>query len=345
MTKKARIDEILNQITAFSKESYTKAEYLPELLKLQQEIVNLTFCDDKADKANLKLWDVENHFQNLNDEKGGIADSDLDKFIRESAVVKNVIRAEISGNRGESIVFNALDKLNCYNAVLRNVELEFDGKRTEIDAIVFTHRAIFIIEIKNTKKNIFIDEYGDFFRCGYSMHYDCNIADKMMDREEMLRKALKNTGLEYLKIFNIVTFTNPRIDVENKYHRLKVCGSNYLTTLIEKFNSNCWYSEEEVGMMLTAVEDTMCKEPYKSFVGFESFKCSFANLMAALESVDESEVKEVEDPVKAVQPIIRSVKQNGFPNKNTKAALSIGKFIAAAVVGAIGLHVFMTKLI
>ena len=154
MSKKTKADEILNQITAFSRESYTKEEYLPELLKLQQEIVNLTFSDDHAEKANLKLWDVENHFQNLNEEKGGIADSDLEKFTRESAIAKNAIGAEVSGNKGEAIVFSALDKLNCYNAVLRNVELEFDGKRTEIDAIVFTHRAIFIIEIKNTKKNL-----------------------------------------------------------------------------------------------------------------------------------------------------------------------------------------------
>ena len=88
-----------------------------------------------------------------------------------------------------------MDNLSCYKSVLRNIEFEFDGKRTEIDAVVFTHKAIFIIEIKNSKKNIFIDEDGGFYRTGYSMHYDCNIADKMSEREAMLRKALDKVGL------------------------------------------------------------------------------------------------------------------------------------------------------
>ena len=76
------------------------------------------------------------------------------------------ISAEFSGNAGEQKVFRALDNLGCQNSVLHNVELEFDGRRTEIDAIVFTNHAIFIIEIKNSKKNIFIDENGEFYRIG-----------------------------------------------------------------------------------------------------------------------------------------------------------------------------------
>lgn len=45
------------------------------------------------------------------------------------------------------------------------------------------------------------------------MHHDCNIADKMDEREALLRKALERVGMDYLKIFKIVTFTNPRIYV------------------------------------------------------------------------------------------------------------------------------------
>ena len=38
MTTQNRANEILSQITAFSKTGYTKAEYLPELMKLQDEV-------------------------------------------------------------------------------------------------------------------------------------------------------------------------------------------------------------------------------------------------------------------------------------------------------------------
>ena len=289
MTIQNRANEILSQITAFSESSYTKAEYLPELMKLQEEIVNLTFNGEHAEEAKLRLWDVGRHLEMLNAECGGKADKELSDFIQMSKRIGNEISAEISGNKGERIVFSALNNLNCYNAVLRNVEFEFDGQRTEIDAIVFTHRAVFIIEIKNSKKNIFIDEDGGFYRTGHSMHYDGNIADKMSDREAMLRKALEKVGLGYLKIFNIVTFTNSRLDIENKYHRIKVCGSNYLPVFIDKFQSDNWYSDENICTMVNAVEDSRCKEPCQMPVNMDEFKMKFATLMATLEFAKEDE--------------------------------------------------------
>lgn len=289
MSIEMRAAEIISQITAFSKASYTKAEFLPELLKLQKELIDLTFNAEHAENGDLRLWDVERHLRKMNEERGYAADDELARFIQSSKIVCNTISAEISGNAGEQKVFRALENLSCENALLRNVELEFDGRRTEIDAIVFTHHAVFIIEIKNSKKNIFIDEDGEFYRTGHSMHYDCNIADKMDERETILRKALERTGIGRLKIFKIVTFTNPRIDVENKYHYIKVCGSNYLPTFIEKFTSDQWYTHENICTMMAAVSEVRCPDAYQMSIDMEGFKSDFATLMAKLEAAEEAE--------------------------------------------------------
>lgn len=112
MTIQNRANEILSQITAFSEESYTKAEYLPELMKLQEEIVNLTFNGEHAEEAKLRLWDVGKHLEMLNAECGGKVDKELSDFIQTSKKIGNEISAEISGNKGERIVFSALNNLN-----------------------------------------------------------------------------------------------------------------------------------------------------------------------------------------------------------------------------------------
>ena len=57
----------------------------------------------------------------------------------------NLIRAEISGKRGEAIAFNSLRNLSCPHYILRNIELEDGTGRTEIDFLVITPKAIFII--------------------------------------------------------------------------------------------------------------------------------------------------------------------------------------------------------
>ena len=328
MNRTERTNEIKSQISAFSKETYTKSEYLPELLKLQKEIVDLTFNSEHAEKGNLRLWDVVKHMQELNAERNGAADDLLERFIQSSKTVGNMIAAEISGSIGEQKVFRALENLECQNGVLHNVELEYDGRRTEIDAIVFTSKAIFIIEIKNSKKDIFIDEQGEFYRIGNNMHYDGNIAKKMDEREDLLRIALERAGVEYPKIFKIVTFTNPHIDVECKYHYIKPCGYNYLPTFIEKFTSNQYYSYESICTMMAAVNDMKCPDAYQMPVDMEEYKSNYAELVAALETAEESET-EVTNTVETASPAPIDKQSKGVG----KIILNIlGKGVSAASI-------------
>jgi len=328
MINETRVNEIRSQITAFSEKSYTKAEALPEFKKLQTEVVNLTFNADHAENGDLRLWDVTSHFRKLNKERNYPADEELAKFERGAKDVCNLIKAEISGNYGEQKVFQALDELSCENTVLHNVELEFDGRRTEIDAIAFTHYAIFIVEIKNSKKNIFIDEEGRFYRTGRSMHFDGNIAEKMDEREALLRKALERTGMDHLKIFKIVTFSNSYLDVENKYRYIKVCGSNYLTTFIEKFTSSQWYSSKDICTMKEAVEAVRCPDAYQMSIDMEEFKENFARLMTILESAEEM-MDETEDSVPDSEA---DVKAEVIKNSRCTTPKQ-GNKIVAAVVG------------
>lgn len=327
-----RVKEIMSPITAFSKPSYTKSELLPELLKLQYQVVDSTYNAEHAENGDLRLWDVERHLRKLNEERGHVADDELAKFMKDCKVVSNSICAEFSGNAGEQKVFRSLDNLGCQNGVLHNVELEFDGRRTEIDAIVFTNHAIFIIEIKNSKKDIFIDENGDFYRTGHSMHHDCNIADKMDEREALLRKALERVGLDYLKIFKIITFTNPRIDVENKYHYIKVCGSNYLPTFIEKFTSNQWYTYEDICNMMEAVTEVKCPEEYKMSIDMDDFKKNFAELMVKLEEAEEKDNEtEITDKVAEKPECVEDTTTNANTRKQINNKYEKSMVVAAAV--------------
>ena len=334
MKKGKRVTEIISQITAFSKSSYTKTEFLPELFKLQQELVSLTFNDDHAENGNLRLWDIENHFKKMNEEHGHIADAEIERFMRDCKEICNTIKAECSGNKGEKIVFRALENINCQNGILCNVELKFDGRRSEIDTIVFTNRAIFIIEVKNSKKDIFIDENGDFYRTGNSMHYDGNIADKMNEREALLRKALERSGIENPKIFKVVTFTNPHIDVENKYRYIKVCGSNYLTTFIENFKSDYWYSYENICTMMEAVTEVKCTDAYKMSINMDDYKENFANLMAILEAADEVDMaEEASDIINKTNTADIVIVRNNAVDEDKHITYSFEKSIAAAAIG------------
>ena len=97
--KTQRIEELMKAMKSFGKESYHKSELLNEMFALQQEIVELTFSGDHAATAELKIWDVERHLEQLNEECGNVADEELARFKEGCKVLCNLIKAEISGNR------------------------------------------------------------------------------------------------------------------------------------------------------------------------------------------------------------------------------------------------------
>ena len=72
--KTNRVNEMQATMKSFSKDKYQKNELLTEMFALQQEIVGLTFNGDHASTADLKIWDVERHLEQLNQDCGNVAD-------------------------------------------------------------------------------------------------------------------------------------------------------------------------------------------------------------------------------------------------------------------------------
>ena len=103
MKKENRVNEIINSFESFNKNEYRKAEFLPELLKLQNEIAKATFNENYEE--NLKLQDALNYLEKLNEEKNFIASKELNEFKKDSLEISNQIKAEISGNKGSLCSF------------------------------------------------------------------------------------------------------------------------------------------------------------------------------------------------------------------------------------------------
>ena len=80
MMRADRVEELMRAMKSFGKEKYEKSELLTEMFALQQEIVELTFNDEHASTADLKIWDVERHLEQMNRDCGNVADEELKQF-------------------------------------------------------------------------------------------------------------------------------------------------------------------------------------------------------------------------------------------------------------------------
>ena len=284
MKLETRKQEIVNSIKSGSKAAYHRSEVLPELLALQQEVVSLTFNQDHADLADLKIWDVEKHLAQMNEECGGIASEELSRFQTGCYHLSNLIKAEISGNWGESKAFSALDRVRAEHLVLKNVELSEENQRTEIDAVLIGHKGAFIIEVKNTKRNIFIDHDGSYYRTGQYLRFDSNIAERLQSKEELLKRALSNANLKKIEIFKIVVFTNNRIEVANQCEGLMTCFLGQLPYIIDTWKGGEYISTEEMRRAAQAIDEVRCYESYPLEIDVERFKNDYADLLSKLEA-------------------------------------------------------------
>ncbi len=296
--KMDRVNELLASMKSFEKEAYHKSELLDEMFALQKEIVALTFDGEHAETADLKIWDVKNHLEQMNQDCGNVADEELKRFEEGCRTFINLIKAEVSGNRGEFKAFRSFEFLHTDHIVLKNVELQDGGLRTEIDAVVITPYGITIVEVKNTARNIFIGSNGGYYRTGEFLKQDCNIAQKMDLKEKLLRKALAAGGFENLEINQVVVFTDNRIEVQNKYRKIHTCFVDQLAYIIDGFKDQGGMSRTDMGKIEDCIRRAEHKEVYPFGFDVKQYKTDFATLMAVLEEAsarieEDSIVKEV----------------------------------------------------
>ena len=347
--KTKRIEELMTAMKSFNQETYHKIELLTEMLNLQQEVVRLTFNEEHADTANLKIWDVENHLEQLNEECGHVADEALQRFKDGSKVLCNLIKAEISGSCGEMKAFRALDYVKSRNLVLKNIELTDGDRRTELDAVIITPATIAIIEVKNTAKNIFIDDQGNYYRTGEFLKWDCNIAGKMNLKVELLRKTMAGTEFENMHIESIVVFTNNRIEVQNKCQNIRTCFVSQLSYLIDGLRGESSLSDEKMHAVMAAIEKAVCHESYPFEFDVQQYKQDFAVLMATLEMSSLQRAEEMEEPViektkteeQHNKPSFADVVKMVFSSKYTRCA---GRVAAAAAISVVSTSIIASTL-
>lgn len=287
-----RTQEIVESMKSFPKATYQKSEVLPELLALQQELVTLAFNEEHAGLGKLRLWDVESHLAQMNDDCGGVATDSLRRFQSGSRLVCNIIKSEISGNRGESKAFYALKKIRANNITLKNIELIDKNRRTELDVVVITQRGAFIIEVKNTSKDIFIDEDGNYYRTGEYLRLDSNIGAKLSDKKSILQTTLQKNGLENVEVFVIVVFTNNRIEVRNRCDGIQTCFLEQIPYIVDEWNDGIHLTTEEMSRVAKAIDEAKCEESYPLELDVDRFKRDFATLMAELETASTAENEE-----------------------------------------------------
>ena len=142
------------------------------------------------------------------------------------------------GLEGENEIKYQLSKSNLGLYVLRDINIECDGLKAQIDYVVLTKMYCYFIECKNLVGNITVNEKGDFIR-----EYNINGKKIKKGMYSPLRQVEAQRDV-YKKIWNIRLSSNKVINfikralAENNYtntHRVLVVAANNETILNTKY--------------------------------------------------------------------------------------------------------------
>lgn len=296
MTKANRIDQIVTAMKAGSKSSYLRSgnvdEVKDELLQLQEETVKLTFNEENLKQGNLHISDVWNRLKQLNEERGNIANEELDDFSYDSRALNNAIHSIISGAIGEKSALRTLKMLHCNHRLVNNVALERDGYQGELDMVVFTERTIYLIEVKNALHQVRIEPDGTYYRIKadgamFSNNHDKNLGEKMNIKEYLLRKTLEDAGFNNFEIRPLIVFTNGAANVENRSVGLRHCYLYELLSTIQDESAPIRYTNDELDRMAMCLTEAGTEYRFPLPLDVQSFKLHFATVLAKLEEPTE----------------------------------------------------------
>ena len=126
-------------------------------------------------------------------------------------------------------------------------------------------------------------------------------------KEELLRKALASEGIEDVEINRVVVFTDNRIEVQNKYTKIRTCFVSQLAYIIDGFKRRTNLSQEDMENIEFLIRQAEHKEAYPFEFDVKQYKQDFATLMAVLE---EASAKTEEEP--EIEEVIEENKRVSF---------------------------------
>lgn len=284
MKNQVKVNKIVKSMTSFQKKSYSKNERLEELFNLQSEVVKITFPEkDDLFTSRLRLWDALNYLKAENTNSGCKANTEIKVFERDCSEIGWRIAAEVAGNKGEEKVYRRLQYKECPGIILRNLELSLEDKHTELDTVVITDNAIFIIEVKNTNLDVYIDEVGDQYKVSNHKKFDSKLGTKMIFRKQLVQQIANVVGLADVEIINLVCFTNSCIKIDNRCDELQTCTLGKLPYFIIEHQSQHSISVVDQKAIAEALTEASNQERYPMDYNIEEFKTNFARAIVAVE--------------------------------------------------------------
>ena len=210
--------------------TYTNAEILDRLKSLEGLLLERVF--ETSYSESLRTYDLIDHLRSKAHDLGLEGEDTYAALIRDLEKLSSTIGGLINGKRGELL---AAKSLRGDSLLLSNIALPNGGSFEEYDQILIARSGVYVIEVKNYRNDVVIDD-GGILRCGPRSY---NVGERMREKMHALWDAIQFSSdgcMSEEDVHGMLLFVNNEASVTDFFHRVPVMRCGQLVYSIEDAN-------------------------------------------------------------------------------------------------------------
>jgi len=237
----------------FSRNGFSREEYIEELLKFQRFAGQLILDDESARMDEVIAAISSNARKN-----GTNTNPEFITGLRGLKALDKEIAIHMSGKRAEDEVSHSLTFVNRpLFRDFRNVYVADQATETEIDNVILTDNGIIVVEVKSAKHHITIGEDGRLLYSNSESYHNESIGDKMSAKRRLLKarieSKLRERGLDIpVFIDSYLVFVTPKhleVNITDNFRQEHWCRRGKLQHIVNNFISDVTYTAEEYAQL------------------------------------------------------------------------------------------------
>lgn len=300
------LKKTLETAEIFSRNGFSREEYIEELLKFQRFASQLILDDETA-----RLDEVIAAVSSAARKNGATANPDFVSGIRGLKAIEKEIAIHMSGKRAEDEVAHSLTFVDRpFFRDFRNVYVADQETEAEIDNVILTNNGIIAVEVKSAKHNITIGEDGRLLYSNSESYHNESIGDKMSAKRRLLKarieNALRERGLDIpVHIDSYLVFVTPKrleVTITDNFRKEHWCRRGKLQHIVNNFISDITYTAEEYAQLAEIIEDLDCNvRRFPTELDLPAIRDNFVALFSLIAEKPVANEVKPQNPVK-VQP-------------------------------------------
>lgn len=281
------LKKALETADIFSRNGFSRDEYIEELLKFQRFASQMVLDDETA-----RLDEVIAAVSSAARRNGATANPDFVAGIRGLKAIEKEIAIHMSGKRAEDEVAHSLSFVDRpFFRDFRNVYVADQETETEIDNVILTNNGIIVVEVKSAKHNITIGEDGRLLYSNSESYHNESIGDKMSAKRRLLKARIENglreRGLNIpVHIDSYLVFVTPKhmeVTITDNFRKEHWCRRGKLQHIVNNFISDVTYTAEEYAQLaevIASLESNVRRFPTE--LDLPSIRDSFVSLFSLI---------------------------------------------------------------